>query len=326
MRLGLCFDGFYSINEMIALARFADEVGMESIWMSDHLCFRDSLSSAMAFLTTTKKITVVPAPLSPYSRHPIISAMAIATMEELAPGRVWATAGTGNATALEEVGIKVTRPLKTMREYMEVLRSFLTGETVSFHGEIFNINAAKMGFKPSSPIRIYMTAVKPKMLRLAGEIGDGVLLSAGCAPKYIAQCVEEIRRGAGRGGKSLRERDIAGFITASVSENAREAIEASKTFLAYIFRNKHHAENIRLGGGKVDQESLAAAIGTRDWEGAKKLISDEVVFAHSITGSSSECRRRLEEFIRGGLNLPILLPMGTQEARKKVVEMTREMT
>ncbi|MFQ5904181.1 MAG: LLM class flavin-dependent oxidoreductase [Candidatus Binatia bacterium] len=325
MRLGLCFDGFYSINEMVELAKLADGVGMESIWMSDHLCFRDSLASAMAFLTTTKRITVVPAPLSPYSRHPIISAMAVATMEELAPGRVMATAGTGNAAALEEVGIKVTRPLRTMREYMEVLRCFLSGETVNFHGEVFNINGAKMGLRPSSPIRIYMTAVKPRMLCLAGEIGDGVLLSAGCAPKYIAQCVGETRKGAERTGKSLRERDVAGFITTSVSKNTREAIEARKTFLAYIFRNKHHAENIRMGGGKVDQGSLATAIGKRDWEGAKRLISDEVVFAHSISGTPSECRKRLEEFIEMGLNLPILLPMGTQEARKRVVELAREL-
>lgn len=323
-RLGLCFDGFYSINEMMELAQLADQVGMESIWMSDHLCFRDSLTSSMAFLTTTKRIKVIPAPLSPYSRHPIISAMAIATMEELAPGRVEATAGTGNAAALEEVGIKVTRPLKTMREYLEVLRSFLGGETVNFHGEIFNVNGAKMGFKPRSPMRIYMTAVKPKMLRLAGEVGDGVLLSAGCAPKYISLCVEEVRRGAERRGRSLRERDVAGFIITSVSENRREAIDASKTFLAYIFRNKHHAENIRMGGGKVDQEGLAAAIGRRDWEEAKKFISDEIVFVHSISGTMTDCRKRLEEFVKGGLHLPILLPMGTQEARKRAIGLARE--
>lgn len=325
-RVGLCFDGFYSINEMVELARLADEAGMESIWMSDHICFRDSLTSAMAFLTMTKRIAVVPAPLSPYSRPPIVSAMALATMEEMARGRVAATVGTGNPMALEEVGIKVTRPLRTMREYVQALRSLLSGETVQFHGQVFNINGAKMGFKPSSPIRIYMTAVKPKMLALAGEIGDGVLLSAGCAPKYIAQCVGEIDKGAERAGKSLRESDVAGFITTSVSENAREAIEASKTFLAYIFRNRHHEENIRMGGGRVDHESLAAAIGRRDWEGAKKLISDEVVFAHSITGTPSECRKRLEEFVQGGLDLPILLPMGTQDARKRVVELAREMS
>lgn len=325
MRLGLCFDGFYSINEMVELAGLADEVGMESIWMSDHLCFRDSLTSSMAFLTTTKRIKVIPAPLSPYSRHPIISAMAVATMEELAPGRVGATAGTGNAAALAEVGIQVTRPLRTMREYMQILRGLFSGETVHFHGEVFHISGARMGFKPSTPIPLYMTAVKPAMLRLSGEIGDGVLLSAGCAPKYIAHCVGEIKKGAERGGRSLGQIDIAGFITASVSENSREALDASKSFLAYIFRNQHHAENIRMGGGQVDQEALAAAIAKRDWEGAKKLISDEVVLAHSISGTPSECRKRLEAFVGGGLNLPVLLPTGTQEARKRVVELARSL-
>jgi 5,10-methylenetetrahydromethanopterin reductase len=323
MRVGLCFDGFYSINEMVELARLADGFGMDSIWMSDHLCFRDSVTSAMAFLATTKKIKVVPAPLSPYSRHPIISAMSIATLEEFAPGRVMATPGTGNAAALEEAGMKVTRPLKTMREYVQILRAFLRGEPVNFRGEVFVIKGAKMGFTPSTAIPLYLTAVRPRMLRLAGEIGDGVLLSAGCAPKFIAHCVAEIQKGTDEAGAVLKDRGIAGFITASVSHDPKEAIDASKTFLAYIFRNKHHAENIRMGGETVDQEALAAAIAKRDWEGAKKLIRDEVVLAHSISGTPAECRKQLEAFVRGGLDLPILLPTGTQQARKKVVELAR---
>ncbi|MGH7834589.1 MAG: hypothetical protein ACREQK_13160, partial [Candidatus Binatia bacterium] len=61
------------------------------------------------------------------------------------------------------------------------------------------------------------------------------------------------------------------------------------------------------------------------WEAAKKLISDEVVYAHSITGTPAECRKRLEEFVREGLNLPILLPMGTQEARRRAVQLAKEL-
>jgi 5,10-methylenetetrahydromethanopterin reductase len=181
MRVGLCFDGFYSIHEMIELARLADGASLESLWMSDHLCFRDSLTAAMALLASTQKIKVAAAPLSPYSRSPIITAMAIATMEEFAPGRVIASPGTGNAAALKEAGMDSPHPLKTMREYVDVLRRYLKGETIDFHGEMLRVNGAKMGFFPQRPIPMYLTAVRPLMLRLAGEIGDGVLLSGGSA-------------------------------------------------------------------------------------------------------------------------------------------------
>jgi 5,10-methylenetetrahydromethanopterin reductase len=323
MRIGLCFDGFYSIQEMIELARLAEDAGLESLWMSDHLCFRDSLVTAMALLASTSRIKVAAAPMSPYSRNPMITAMSVATMEEYAPGRVIASPGTGNAAALKEAGMESPHPLKTMREYVEILRAYLRGDTVNFKGEIFKVNGAKMGFVPQRSVPMYVTAVRPRMLRLAGEIGDGVLLSGGCSPGYIAQCVAEIETGAKRAGASLATRDVAGFVTASVSQDRREAIEANKMFLAYIFRNVHHAENIRLGGSRVDQEALAAAVAKRDWEAAKSFISDEVVLAHSVAGTPQDCREQLKAFIKGGLNLPVLLPTGTREARRWVVEMAR---
>ncbi len=325
MRLGLCFDGFYSIQEMIELAQLADKANMASIWMSDHLCFRDSLTTSMALLACTQKISVAPAPMSPYTRHPIISAMSIATLEEFAPGRVISCPGTGNAAALKEAGVESPRPLQTMREYVAILKRFFSGEPVDFHGEVFHINGAKMGFVPTTAIKLYLTAVRPRMLRLGGEIGDGVLLSAGCAPAYIHRCVDEIKQGEAGAGKLPGAVAVAGFVTASVSDNRREAMEANKMFLAYIFRNTHHAENIHLGGGEVDQEGLAVAVGKRDWEGAKKFISDEVVLAHSIAGNAGECRDQLQAYIHGGLQLPVLLPMGTQAARKKVIQMAREL-
>ena len=324
MRIGLCFDGFYSIHKMIELARLADEIGMESIWMSDHLCFRDSLTTAMALLASTRNIKVAPAPMSPYSRSVIISAMSIATLDEFAPGRVIASPGTGNAAALKEAGIESPHPLQIMREYVEVLRRLLRGETVQYQGKMIHMNGAKMGFVPEAAIPMYITAVRSRMLQLAGEIGEGVLLSAGCAPGYIQKCLSDIGRGAEKGGKDLHDVDVAGFVTASVADDPREAIEANKMFLAYIFRNTHHAENIRLGGAKVDQEAVATAVAKRDWETAKKHISDEVVFAHSVAGTPAECRRQIERFTQGGLTLPIVLPMGTQEARKRVVRMVRE--
>ena len=174
--------------------------------MSDHLCFRDSLTTCMALLASTKTIKVAPAPMSPYSRTPIISAMSVATMDEFAPGRVIASPGTGNAAALKEAGIESPHPLQTMREYVEILRRLLKGDTVNFQGKMFQMNGAKMGFVPSAPIPMYITAVRSRMLQLGGEIGEGVLLSAGCAPGYIKKCTADIATGAAKANKSARRR------------------------------------------------------------------------------------------------------------------------
>jgi 5,10-methylenetetrahydromethanopterin reductase len=251
--------------------------------------------------------------------------MSIATMDEFAPGRVIASPGTGNAAALKEAGMESAHPLQTMREYVEILRRYLSGEAVHFQGKTFQINGAKMGFHPSQSIAMYITAVRPRMLRLAGEVGDGVLLSGGCSPGYIARCAAESKAGAEKAGKDPAQCDIAGFVTAAVADDPKEAVEANKLFLAYIFRNVHHAENVRLGGNTIDQEGLAAAVAKRDWEAAKGFISDEVVHAHSIAGTAADCRNQLEAFVAAGLDLPILLPTGTQAARKQVVAMAREL-
>ena len=204
---------------------------------------------SMALLASTNKIKVAAAPMSPYSRNPMITAMSIATMDEFAPGRVIASPGTGNAAALKEAGMESPHPLQTMREYVEILRRYFRGDAVNFQGKMFQINGAKMGFIPSKPIDMYITAVRPLMLQLGGEIGDGVLLSGGCSPGYIARCVEEIasrRRKAASLAANATSRDLS---PRRYRTTPRKRSKPTSMFLAYIFRNVHHAENIRLGGG-----------------------------------------------------------------------------
>ena len=84
-------------------------------------------------------------------------------MDEFAPGRVIASPGTGNAAALKEAGIESPHPLQTMREYVEILRRLLKGDTVQYQGKMFQMNGAKMGFVPAQPIPMYITAVRSRM-------------------------------------------------------------------------------------------------------------------------------------------------------------------
>ena len=143
MRVGLCFNGLDLIHEMIELARLADETGMESIWMSDHLC-SGNLNDIDGAARVDRKIKVAAAPASPYSRNPLITAMAIATMDEFAPGRAIGSPGTGNAAA-QRGRHGVAPSAQNMREYVNILRALFARRHGYFHGKMFKITAPRWG-------------------------------------------------------------------------------------------------------------------------------------------------------------------------------------
>ena len=179
-----------------------------------------------------------------------------------------------------------------------------------------------MGFVPAAPIKMYVTAVRSRCCAWAVRSAMAFCCQPDVPPAILAIAPRISRRRA-KAGKELSDVDVAGFVTACGIGQRQGSDRSEQDFLAYIFRNVHHAENIRLGGGNVDQEGLAAAVGKRDWDAAKKFISDEVVHAHSMAGTPG-MRRQLEAFSKGGLDLPIVLPTGPQEARRRVVRMARE--
>lgn len=324
--LGLCLDGFIPVHEMVALAREAEAAGFTSLWMADHLGYREAVTTCTAIAVSTAQLRIGPAPLNPYTRHPLIAAMALATLEELAPGRALLVIGTGNPTVLAELGIRVTRPLRVMREYAAVMRALLGGtDPVEYRGEFLTLAGARMTFAPTRRLPLYMTGVQPRMLRLAGEVADGVLLSSGCAPEYVPRCREAVHEGAARAGRSPGTLDVASYIPIAVAEDPAEAVEACRHHLAYILRNRHHVDNIRAAGVKLDQEALAEALGRHDWEAASRLVTDEVVHAFAAAGRVEECRRRVQDFVAAGVQTPVLLPLGDLGARRRVLDVARRL-
>ncbi|MBI2370714.1 MAG: LLM class flavin-dependent oxidoreductase, partial [Deltaproteobacteria bacterium] len=258
MKVGYCFDGMAPVPEMVALAREAEAAGVESLWLAEHLCFRDAFAPAMACLAVTARVTVAPAAVTPYTRHPIIAAMTAATLAEFAPGRVILAVATGNPVALGECGLVPERPLSAVRQFAAIVRALWRGEAVTSDGAAFRMRGARLGFTPPAPIPLYVAAMRPRMLELAGEIGDGVLLSGGISPAFIRRSVEQVRGGAQRVGRPPAELQVAGFIVTSVHPDEGEALRASREFLAYLFRSRAFTENLEFTGTPLDQAELAA--------------------------------------------------------------------
>ena len=220
IRIGVSFDGFVTTGEAIALAQRAVEAGASSLWMAEHLGYREAIATCTAFAIKAPGAMLVPTAVSPYLWHPTPTAMAMATLDEVAPGRAAIAIGTGNPLFLQESGRAVEKPVRAMREFAEALRKLWTGEAVHLDGEFVKLAGARLAFRPSAAISIYIAAIGPDMLRLAGRIGDGVALSAGLSTDSVRQSIALCAEGAGKavpGGQLVvlfeaGQNDVAGEI------------------------------------------------------------------------------------------------------------------
>jgi 5,10-methylenetetrahydromethanopterin reductase len=313
LRVGVSFDGFVTTGEAITLAQRAVETGARSLWVAEHLGYREAIATCVALAMRAPGATLVPTAVSPYLWHPTPTAMALATLDEVAPGRAAIAIGTGNPLFLQESGRTVEKPVRATREFTEALRKLWAGEAVHLDGEFVKLAGARLAFTPSTPIPVYIAAIGPDMLRLAGRIGDGVVLSAGLSTESVRRSIAVCADGAAKEGRDLKAFRRAGYLFFATSHDAKSAINAVRQKLAFVMRNKFLGANIKASGIPVDQEAVIAAIARRDIVGAAALVPDEAVEAFGIAGTPEHCSKRLHDFIEAGMNEPVLGLLGSPE-------------
>jgi 5,10-methylenetetrahydromethanopterin reductase len=322
--VGVSFDGFATTNEAIALAQRAVAAGAKSLWVAEHLGYREAIATCMAFALKAPGPLLVPTAVSPYLWHVTPTAMALATLDEVAPGRAAIAIGTGNPLFLQESGRAVEKPVRANREFAEALRRLWSGEAVHMDGDFVRLAGARLAFKPSAPIPIYIAAIGPDMLRLAGRIGDGVVLSAGLSTDSVKQSLALCAEGAAKDKRDLACFRRAGYLFFGTSRDAKEAVDAVRQKLAFVMRNKFLGANIKASGIPVDQEAVIAAIAKRDIAGATALVPDEAVEAFGIAGTPQHCTRRLGDFIDAGIDEPVLGLLGSAENCLLALDVMRE--
>lgn len=326
MRLGIRFDGFSPVTDCVDVARRAEEAGASHVWMAEHLGYREALVSSTAFLTATSRAFVVPTAVSPYLWHPTPTAMSLATLAELGPGRIGVAVGVGNPLFLEESGKPLTRPIRAVREYTECLRALWQGEAVRYAGEMFQLAGARLAFRPPAPIPIYVAAMGDQMLALTGRMADGVVLSGGLAVPFVARCLSIIDAAATSAGRAPADIRKAAFLYFSVSRDGREAVEYLRRKLAFLFRNRLMAANIASSGIPIDHEAIIDAVKRRDLDAAARLVPDEAVEAFTAGGTPERCRKRLEAYVGAGLTEPVIEITGSPGNRALALDVVREMS
>ena len=325
MQIGVSFDGFTSTREALDTARAAVGAGARSLWMAEHMGYREAAVTSMGFLMTTEGATVVPTAVSPYLWHPMPTAMTLATLAEAGDGRTGVALGTGNPLFLKESGQTPVKPLRAMREFVDCLRALWSGEAVRYEGEFFRLDGARMAFAPPAPVPVYIAAMGPRMLELAGRIGDGIVLSAGLSAAYAARSLAIVREGAEKAGRDPDAVRRAAYLYLAVCRDGRSHFELLRGKLAFLLRNRFLADNARFTGIDIDQEAIIDAVARRDMDAATRLVPDEAVDAFAVGGMPAECRDRLQAYLDVGVEEPVLCILGGPEERALALALLREM-
>ena len=327
VRLGMRFDGFDNAKETVEIAELAEEAGANTIWMAEHLGYREAVVSCTAFLMKTKRVMVIPTAVMPYLWHPTPTAMQFATMDELAPGRAGICVSVGNLLNLRESGIpSPEKPVRVIREYVEALRALWSGAPVEQDGAIWQLDGARMAFNPSPNIPVFVASTGPQILKLSGRIADGVLFSGGLSINYTRQCAEFANEGLVQAGRRSEDFRKAGFVYFSCTEDGVSAVEANKEKLAFLFRNSAQAANIKSVDIPIDHEKIQELVRERRLDEAARLIPSEAVTKFSVAGTPDQCREQLQAYIDAGVDEPVIEVTGTEEERRLALEVIREFT
>jgi 5,10-methylenetetrahydromethanopterin reductase len=325
MRLGVYFDGFAATRDMLKAAQAAEAAGASALWFAQHMGYRDAFVSAAAAANATQRTELVPTAISAYSWPPLQTAMSIASLEELSAGRAVLAVAVGNMLNLAESGFEPISPLRVLREYVQTLRALLAGESVHLDGAVSKLRGAHLEFHGSRSIPILIASTGPKMLQLAGEIGDGVVLSTGLTIETTQRCLAEVATGAQRRNGAPQDFRRAGFINLAVSEDGTSARAAVRRKLAHLFRSRNHAENIKSSGLDIDHAAIMDANARHDLDAATELLPDAAVSAFACAGTPLQCHERLQEYLSIGLDEAVIEISGDADGRRLALDVIRDL-
>lgn len=316
-RIGIRFEGFESLDEARSIARAAEAAGASSIWMTQHLGGRDAIALAGAIASATRSIRVVPSNLSPFIAHPTTTAMALATLAELAPGRIAASVGIGNQLDLSQSGIVPNDAETAVCDFVAALERLFMREPVHLEGATFRLQGAKLTVSMAAPVPLYVTVLQPSLAARAGATAAGLQLSAGFFPGFAGRCVQAFETAAAEAGataETIAARPRAAF--AYFGTDATDSFEGVRRKLAYLLRNRLMAENLALSGLAIDQAAIIECVSRRDLDGAARRVPDAAVEAFAVAGSLERCRERARAFFDAGID-ELLINVGATPAERE---------
>lgn len=306
MALGCFISTGRSLDQALARVRLADSLGYEAVYVT-HIAGRESLTVVTAYALATERIRVGTGVVPIYTRTPATMAQTAATIDELSHGRLNLGLGVSHRPVVEGWhGQAIDRPVAEMREYVQAVRAIVRGEDPPT-GEKWPTSFRLAGLEPRPQVRIYIAALSPAMLRLAGEIADGALLWL-CNPNYIREVVvPAVAEGRERAGSALDGFDIVPAIPAAVSDDRDGAYDVMRGDLLPYFSLPFYRAMIERSGFGEEIAAYDEAAG--DVERMRAAISARFLDELTAVGDEQAVRDGVERYRGAGATSPCIGPI-----------------
>jgi alkanesulfonate monooxygenase SsuD/methylene tetrahydromethanopterin reductase-like flavin-dependent oxidoreductase (luciferase family) len=235
MNVGMCFDRSLPAPFVVEVAEALDAASVDQLWVIEDCFYTAGISLAATALARTESLTVGIGILPAVARNPAITAMELATLANLAPGRVLAGIGHGVQEWMEQMGVRSPSPLTTLAEAITIVRRLLHGESVTHDGSQFTMRDVTLDAPPTQSPPVLAGVRGPKSLALAGRVADGVVLAEGSGPACVRESIE--RAGAPNPFR------VSVFTALAVGDDAREMRRVMAPFVAGLIDGANPAPN-----------------------------------------------------------------------------------
>ncbi len=298
--------------ELKTYGRIAEDLGYDSLWVTERY-FHEETFSLLGFLAAaTERLRLGVGVVNPYTRHPALLAMGAATLDRISGGRIMLGMGRSERFVIQDrMGIPYTRPRGTLEAAVTHMRGLLAGERLDTADGDFHLHNVGLALHPiQTPLPIYLAAIGPKALQLAGRVADGVVLNAYVPTAYVRYAVAEIRAAAQAVGRDPNAIDISCMLVVRLTDDPSGMWMGLKERLVRLLAEAYVGE-ILLEQGGFDPgilPSLRQRAAAKGEAAAVDLISDAMVDAFFLVGPADRCRARIADYQEAGVDQALLLP------------------
>jgi alkanesulfonate monooxygenase SsuD/methylene tetrahydromethanopterin reductase-like flavin-dependent oxidoreductase (luciferase family) len=286
-----------SLETALQRVELAERAGYESVYIT-HIAGRDSLTVLMAYASRSERVRLGTGVMPIYSRTPVATAQSFATLDEFSNGRAVVGLGVSHRPVVEGwYGSEIGKPVTEMREYLGIVRAIFRGEDPP-QGERFRSWFRFSGFEPRADVPIYIAGLSPNMLRLAGELADGVMLWL-CDPRYIESVVvPAVREGRERAGKELDGFDIVAAVPSAVTNDAEAARERFRSELVPYFNLPFYRTMLERSGWDADVRGFD--------ERGVEAISEDYLDSLTAIGPAEDAVASVRRYHEAGATSPAI--------------------